>query len=144
MAGMKFMSVWMMPIMMFFICNNLSAALSYYYLLSNIITMIMTWYIRKYVVTEDKVRAEMMINAKKPKKKSAWQQRLEEAQKMQAIMQKLQIATMAVSVATQLYQALQKKGIVQKIVPRNCAQRPLPSIIMAMCCGTLSLSIISI
>lgn len=39
----------------------------------------------------------------------------EEAQKMQAIMQKLQIATMAVSVATQLYQALQKKGIVQKI-----------------------------
>ena len=47
MAGMKFMSVWLMPIMMFFICNNLSAALSYYYLLSNIITMIMTWYIRK-------------------------------------------------------------------------------------------------
>ncbi|MBO5807907.1 MAG: membrane protein insertase YidC, partial [Bacteroidales bacterium] len=29
MAGMKFMSVWMMPIMMFFICNNLSSALSY-------------------------------------------------------------------------------------------------------------------
>ena len=46
MAGMKFMSVWLMPIMMFFICNNLSSALSYYYLLSNIITMEMTWYIR--------------------------------------------------------------------------------------------------
>ena len=90
MAGMKFMSVWMMPIMMFFICNNLSAALSYYYLLSNIITMIMTWYIRKYVVTEEKVRADMMLNAKKPKKKSAWQQRLEEAQKMQEQMQKQQ------------------------------------------------------
>ncbi len=90
MAGMKFMSVWLMPIMMFFICNNLSAALSYYYLLSNIITMIMTWYIRKYVVTEDKVRAEMLVNASKPKKKSKWQQRLEEAQKMQAQMQKQQ------------------------------------------------------
>ena len=88
MAGMKFMSVWLMPIMMFFICNNLSAALSYYYLLSNIITMIMTWYIRKFVVTEEKVRADMMLNAKKPKKKSAWQQRLEEAQKMQEQMQK--------------------------------------------------------
>ena len=88
MAGMKFMSVWLMPIMMFFICNNLSAALSYYYLLSNIITMIMTWYIRKYVVTEDKVRAEMVLNANKPKKKSTWQQRLEEAQKMQEQMQK--------------------------------------------------------
>ena len=90
MAGMKFMSVWLMPIMMFFICNNLSAALSYYYLLSNIITMIMTWYIRKYVVTEDKVRAEMMVNAHKPKKKSKWQMRLEEAQKMQEQMQKQQ------------------------------------------------------
>ena len=87
MAGMKFMSVWMMPIMMFFICNNLSAALSYYYLLSNIITMGMTWYIRKYVVTEDRVRADMMLRAKQPKKKSKWQQRLEEAQKMQQMMQ---------------------------------------------------------
>ena len=90
MAGMKFMTVWLMPIMMFFICNNLSAALSYYYLLSNIITMIMTWYIRKFVVTEDKVRADMMLNANKPKKKSKWQQRLEEAQKMQEQMQKQQ------------------------------------------------------
>ena len=88
MAGMKFMSVWLMPIMMFFICNNLSSALSYYYLLSNIITMGMTWYIRKFVVTEEKVRADMMLNAKQPKKKSKWQMRLEEAQKMQEQMQK--------------------------------------------------------
>ena len=88
MAGMKFMSVWMMPIMMFFICNNLSAALSYYYLLSNIFTMAQTWYIRKFVVTEDRVRAEMVANANKPKQKSKWQQRLEEAQRMQEQMQK--------------------------------------------------------
>ena len=90
MAGMKFMSVWLMPIMMFFICNNLSAALSYYYLLSNIITMGVTWYVRKFVVTEEKVKAEMMLNMNKPKKKSKWQQRLEEAQKMQEQMQKQQ------------------------------------------------------
>ena len=90
MAGMKFMSVWLMPIMMFFICNNLSSGLSYYYLLSNIITMGMTWYIRKFGVTEDKVRAEMMLRAKQPKKKSKWQQRLEEAQRMQEQMQKQQ------------------------------------------------------
>ena len=88
MAGMKFMSVWMMPIMMFFICNNLSAALSYCYLLSNIFTMAQTWYIRKFVVTEDRVRAEMVANANKPKQKSKWQQRLEEAQRMQEQMQK--------------------------------------------------------
>ena len=87
MAGMKFMSLYLMPIMMFFICNNLSSGLSYYYLLSNLITMGMTWYIRKYVVTEDKVRADMMLNASKPQKKSKWQMRLEEAQRMQQQMQ---------------------------------------------------------
>ena len=86
MGIMKFMSVWFMPIMMFVICNNLSAALSYYYLLSNIVTMIMTWYIRKFVVTEDKVRAEMAARASQPVKKSKWQQRLEEAQRMQEAM----------------------------------------------------------
>ena len=90
MAGMKFMSLYMMPIMMLFICNNLSSALSYYYLLSNLITMLMTWYIRKFVVTEDKVRAEMAANAGKPKKKSKWQMKLEEAQKMQEQMMKEQ------------------------------------------------------
>ena len=90
MPGMKFMSLYLMPIMMFFICNKLSSALSYYYFLSNLITMAMTWYIRKYVVTEDKVRAAMAAAAIKPKKKSKWQMRLEEAQKMQEQMQKQQ------------------------------------------------------
>ncbi len=90
MAGMKFMSVWLMPIMMFFICNNLSSALSYYYLLSNIITMGMTWYLKKFVVTEEKVRAQMLAASVKPKQKSKWQQRLEEAQRMQEQMQKQQ------------------------------------------------------
>ena len=88
MPGMKFMSLYLMPIMMFFICNSLPSALSYYYLLSNIITMGMTWYIRKYVVTEEKVRAEMARAAAKPRKKSKWQLRLEEAQRMQEQMAK--------------------------------------------------------
>ena len=88
MPGMKFMSLYLMPIMMFFICNSLPAALSYYYLLSNLVTMAMTWYIRKFVVTEEKVRAEMARAALKPRKKSKWQMRLEEAQRMQEQMQK--------------------------------------------------------
>ena len=88
MPGMKFMSLYLMPIMMFFICNSLPAALSYYYLLSNLVTMGMTWYIRKYVVTEEKVRAEMARASLKPRKKSKWQLRLEEAQRMQEQMQK--------------------------------------------------------
>lgn len=90
MAGMKFMSVWMMPIMMLFICNNLSSGLSYYYLLSNLITMIQTWFIRRYMVDADKIHAKLAASAGKPVPKSKWQQRLEEAQKMQRQMAKEQ------------------------------------------------------
>ncbi len=83
MAGMKFMSLWMMPIMMLFICNNLSSALSYYYLLSNLITILQTWLIRKYGVDADKIHAQLAATEGKPMPKSKWQQRLEEAQRMQ-------------------------------------------------------------
>ena len=83
MAGMKFMSVWLMPVMMLFICNNLSSGLSYYYLLSNLITMFQTWFIRRFVVDEKKIHAQLAATEGKPLPKSKWQQRLEEAQKMQ-------------------------------------------------------------
>ena len=83
MAGMKFMSVWLMPVMMLFICNNLSSGLSYYYLLSNLITMLQTWFVRRFVVDEKKIHAQLAATEGKPLPKSKWQQRLEEAQKMQ-------------------------------------------------------------
>lgn len=83
MAGMKFMSVWLMPLMMLFICNNLSSGLSYYYLLSNLITMFQTWFVRRFLIDEKKIHAQIAASAGKPLPKSKWQQRLEEAQKMQ-------------------------------------------------------------
>jgi YidC/Oxa1 family membrane protein insertase len=85
---MQAMSLYMMPIMMFFICNNLSSGLSYYYLLSNLITMLETWVIRKWVVDPEKVIAKVKAAENKPVPKSKWQQRLEEAQKMQREMEK--------------------------------------------------------
>ena len=87
---MQAMSLYMMPIMMFFICNNLSSGLSYYYLLSNLITMLETFIIRKWVVNPDEVVAKVKAAENKPAPKSKWQQRLEEAQKMQREMQKQQ------------------------------------------------------
>ena len=89
---MKFMSVWMMPIMMFFICNNLSSGLSYYYLLSNLITMLETWIIRKWFVHPEEIEARLKASEGKPAPKSKWQQRLEEAQKMQRQMAAQQAA----------------------------------------------------
>ena len=89
-ASMRFMSVWMIPIMMFFICNSLSSGLTYYYLLSNLITMIETWIIKKFFVRPEDVLAKLKASEGKPQPKSKWQQRLEEAQKMQRQMMKEQ------------------------------------------------------
>ena len=83
MASMKFMSVWLMPIMMLFICNNLSSGLSYYYFISNLLTMLQTFIIKKWVVKPEKILAQVQASKGKPLPKSKWQQRLEEAQKMQ-------------------------------------------------------------
>ena len=82
-ASMRFMSVWMMPIMMFFICNSLSAALSYYYLLSNLFMMLQNFILRKFFVNQDEILAKVKASEGKPLPKSKWQQRLEEAQKIQ-------------------------------------------------------------
>ena len=90
MASMRFMSVWMMPIMMYFICNSLSSGLSYYYLLSNLITMLETWVIKKWFVHPEEIQAKLKASEGKKQPKSKWQQRLEEAQRMQAQMQKEQ------------------------------------------------------
>ncbi|MBQ5943705.1 MAG: membrane protein insertase YidC [Bacteroidales bacterium] len=90
MASMRFMSQWMMPVMMFFICNSLSAGLSYYYLISNLITMLETWVIKKFFVHPEEIQAKLAASAGKPAPKSKWQQRLEEAQRMQQQMQKEQ------------------------------------------------------
>ncbi|MBQ3712312.1 MAG: membrane protein insertase YidC [Bacteroidales bacterium] len=82
--SMQFMSVWMMPIMMFFICNNLSSALSYYYLISQLISMVQILVIRKWFVDKDAILEKVRASEGKPLPKSKWEQRLEEAQKMQA------------------------------------------------------------
>ncbi|MDD2634733.1 MAG: membrane protein insertase YidC [Bacteroidales bacterium] len=83
MPGMKTM-MYIMPFMMIFIFNKYSAGLSYYYFLANVITILQTWIMQKFIIDEDKVLAQMESNKKKPAKpKSKWQKRLEEAQKMQ-------------------------------------------------------------
>ena len=80
MPGMKFFTMYMMPIMLLFIFNNFSSALSYYFLLSNGITLGQTLLIRNFV-DDEAIHRKLKENKKKPAKKSKWQQRLEEAQK---------------------------------------------------------------
>ena len=92
MAGMRGMQLYFMPIFLLVLCNNFSSGLSYYYMLSNLITIIQTWVIRKYFVDEKKIFAQLQAKASssKAKPKSKWQMRLEELQKQQAEMQRQQ------------------------------------------------------
>lgn len=86
MPGMKWM-MYLMPLMFLVFFNTYAAGLSYYYFVSLLITIIQT-YLTRLMVKEDKVRAVMAENAKKPKKKSGFMARLEEAQRQQLEQQK--------------------------------------------------------
>ena len=85
MPGMNFMQLWFMPIFMVILCNNFSAGLSYYYMLSNIVTIGQNWVIRKWFVDEDKLLAQIQkkTSSKDAPKKSKFQQRLDAAYKAQ-------------------------------------------------------------
>ena len=81
--------MYMMPIMFLFMFNNFASALTYYYLLFNIFTFLQMWIFRM-AIDEDKLRAQMQENMKKPVKKSKWQLKMEELQKQQQQMLKQQ------------------------------------------------------
>lgn len=81
--------MYMMPIMFLFMFNNFASALTYYYLLFNLLTFLQMWIFRM-AIDEDKLRAEMQENMKKPVKKSKWQLKMEELQKQQQQMLKQQ------------------------------------------------------
>lgn len=84
MPGMKTM-MYFMPIMFLGLFNNYASGLSYYYFLANIITF-GQMFVFRYVINEDKLRAQIEINKKKPKKKkSGFQKRLEEAAKQRGV-----------------------------------------------------------
>ena len=90
MPGMKMMS-YIMPIMFLFIFNDYASGLSYYYFMSLLITIIQTWCFRHFM-DEKKVREQLLANAKKPRKRSGFMARLEEAQRQQQAMLRQQQA----------------------------------------------------
>lgn len=83
---MKIM-MYIMPIMFLGMFNSFSSALTYYYLLVNLITFLQMWIFR-ISVNEEKLKKKMQTNMAKPIKKSKWQLKLEEMAKQQQQMQK--------------------------------------------------------
>ncbi len=88
MPGMQMM-MYIMPVMLLFIFNDYASGLSYYYFLSLLITIVQTWIFRR-VIDEKKVREQLLANARKPRKKSGWMARLEEASRQAQAAQRQQ------------------------------------------------------
>jgi YidC/Oxa1 family membrane protein insertase len=95
--GMPNMKVimYLFPVMMIFFFNNYSAGLSYYYFISTLISILMMVVIKRFFVDEDKLRLKMAerkaskaSGTDKVKKKSRFQEKLEEMQRKQLEMNK--------------------------------------------------------
>jgi YidC/Oxa1 family membrane protein insertase len=79
MPGMKTM-MYIMPVMFMFILNNFSAGLTYYYFLTNIISIGQNYLFKRFV-DEDELLKKMESRKAKPEQKSKFQKRLEEMAK---------------------------------------------------------------
>ena len=88
MAAQMKMFQYFMPFMMLFIFNKFSAALSYYYFLFNLISIGQHFIMKKFMIDEDKIHAQIQENKKKVKTKSKWQQKMEEVLKQQEAQKK--------------------------------------------------------
>jgi YidC/Oxa1 family membrane protein insertase len=80
--ALKYMP-YIFPFILLFVFNNLPAALTWYYTVSNVITLILQFIIQNYIIDHDKILAKIDENRKKPKGKSKWQERLEQMQEAQ-------------------------------------------------------------
>jgi YidC/Oxa1 family membrane protein insertase len=81
MPGMNMM-MYLMPIMMLCFFNQSASGLSYYFLISSLISMAQTFGFR-FLINEQKLLAQLEANKKKPVKKSSFMKRIEDMQKAQ-------------------------------------------------------------
>jgi YidC/Oxa1 family membrane protein insertase len=74
---MKMMS-YIMPVIFLFMFNSFPAAITYYYLLQNVMSIFQQWFVTKFFIDENKIRAEIEEHKKKPKKQGMFQQKMQE------------------------------------------------------------------
>jgi YidC/Oxa1 family membrane protein insertase len=81
------------PFVMLFIFNKLPSALTWYYTVSNLITLILQFIIQNYIIDHEKVLAKIDLKRKTPKQKSKWQTRYDEMMESQKKVQELKNRT---------------------------------------------------
>lgn len=64
------------PVVLIGVFNRMPAALTWYYTVSNTITLLIQLVIQKYIIDHDKIMAQLQENKKKPKAQSKWQERV--------------------------------------------------------------------
>jgi len=77
------------PFVLLFIFNRLPSALTWYYTVSNIITLGLQFVIQNYIINHDKILAKIEETRKKPKVKSKWQQKYGEMLESQKKIQEM-------------------------------------------------------
>jgi YidC/Oxa1 family membrane protein insertase len=77
MPNMKFV-MYLMPFMMLFFFNNYASGLSLYYFVSNLITIFIMLAIKKFILDDDKIHAQIQVNKQKPKKENKFQRKMRE------------------------------------------------------------------
>ena len=87
--AMKYMP-YIMPVFLLLFFNSLASALTWYYTVSNVITLALQFVIQNYIIDHEKILAQLKENRTKPKSKSKWQERLEQMQEQQKEIQKRQ------------------------------------------------------
>jgi YidC/Oxa1 family membrane protein insertase len=85
---MKYMP-YIFPVMLLGVFNSLPSALTWYYTISNTITLILQIVIQKYIINHDQILAQINENRKKPVKQSKMQERIQAMQESQKKMQEL-------------------------------------------------------
>lgn len=83
---MKYMP-YIFPILLLGVFNGLPAALTWYYTVSNTITLILQFVIQTYIIDHDKILRQIEENKKKPVKQSKLQERLQAMQEANKQMQ---------------------------------------------------------
>jgi YidC/Oxa1 family membrane protein insertase len=78
------------PVFLLFFFNKLPAALTWYYTVSNVVTLLIQIVIQKWIIDHDKILAKIDANRKKPKTKSKWQDRFEQMQEQQKKVKEMQ------------------------------------------------------
>lgn len=64
------------PVVLLGVFNRLPSALTWYYTVSNVITLMIQFVIQQFIIDHDKIRAKLQENKKRPVTQSKWQEKI--------------------------------------------------------------------